>query len=820
MVYQEEKNMASQVSPGIVLKERDLSNAIIVGASQITAAHASTFQKGPIGTVVNVASQKDLLSVFGAPSESNAEDWFVASEFLNYGGRLAVTRALTADIKSANGTSAANVLVKNDDDWNAGNGNGNYLVGRTPGAWANDLLVVVVDRGPDQIVTFNAAPAGLAVGDTLTFSGTGGTGIVASLSGTTASIVLDDPTRRLTTSDSLDSPDTGVVSGATAIAGGATYQNGTAVATTGGTGTGLTVNTTVNQGSILTITPGVQGTAYVTANNQTTQSPGGTGVGCTVNVVATGGAVTGITIVDAGVGYTVGDTVLIDGGSGTASFVVDTVEGPVTGVTIADGGTGYVAGDTITITGGSADATFDVGTVVDTTISLTSVKDWYTNTEIGSTGLNLGSIGPRPGTSQYAAGKGIKYDEVHVAVIDTSGNYSGAANTVLERILYVSKLTDAKSTEGSANHLKDVVNAQSTFLFTGTNTTGTINPSSAGAGIAWGLEAGSAGAPSGSSFQLSGKEETTLGGGADDYDYSASEIEEAFESFSDTETVDVDFILMGGSRDTIENTKAKANKIISIAAARKDCVAFVSPHKSNQVGTAGTLSAQQQKENTLAFFSGMTSSSYAVFDSGYKYYYDRFNDKYRYIPCNGDIAGLCVSTSSVLDDWYSPAGVNRGSLRNAIKLAYNPSKADRDELYQSRINPVVVFPGSGVTLFGDKTALSSPSAFDRINVRRLFLNLEKRVGDLAKAVLFEQNDSTTRASFSSAVNSYLSEVLARRGVTDFLVVCDDSNNTPDVIDRNEFVAELFVKPTRSINYITVTFTATKTGVSFAEVVGR
>ena len=240
----------------------------------------------------------------------------------------------------------------------------------------------------------------------------------------------------------------------------------------------------------------------------------------------------------------------------------------------------------------------------------------------------------------------------------------------------------------------------------------------------------------------------------------------------------------------------------------------------DRVGTAGILTATQQKENTLNFFSGLTSTSFAVFDSGYKYYYDRFNDKYRYIPTNGDIAGLCVSTSSVLDDWYSPAGVNRGSLRNAIKLAYNPNKADRDELYQSRINPVVTFPGTGVTLFGDKTALSSPSAFDRINVRRLFLNLEKRVGDLAKAVLFEQNDSTTRASFSSAVNSYLSEVQARRGVTDFLVVCDETNNTPDVIDRNEFVAELFVKPTRSINFITVTFTATKTGVAFQEVVGR
>ena len=299
-----------------------------------------------------------------------------------------------------------------------------------------------------------------------------------------------------------------------------------------------------------------------------------------------------------------------------------------------------------------------------------------------------------------------------------------------------------------------------------------------------------------------------------------SQIGSAYDNFLDTEETTIDFVLMGGSMSLESATKQKAAKVISIAASRKDCVAFVSPHKGNQIGSSGALTSSQQKVNTINFFNGLTSTSYAVFDSGYKYFYDRFNDKYRYIPCNGDIAGLCVATSATLDDWYSPAGLNRGSLRNAVKLAYNPNKADRDELYQSRINPIVSFPGSGVTLFGDKTALASPSAFDRINVRRLFLNIEKRVEGLAKQVLFEQNDEITRSSFSSAVNSYMAEIQARRGVTDFLVVCDETNNTPDVIDRNEFVAELYIKPTRSINYVTVTFTATKTGVSFAEVIGQ
>ena len=808
--------MASQVSPGIILKERDLSNAVIVGASQIKAATASTFQKGPIGQVVNVASQKEFLSVFGAPVESNAEDWFVASEFLNYGGRLAVVRAATG-VNSASAAGGA-VLVQNDDDWNAGTGNGNLYVSRTAGTWANDLMVVVVDRGADQVVTFSSSPAGLSVGDTVTFTG-GATGIVYTWDSASkkAAIVLDNPSSRLTTANTLDSPDTGVVSTTSNLTGGTGYVSASGATTTGGTGSGLTVDATAGIGAALTTTLTAGGTGYVTANGVATT--GGAGTGLVVNVTTAAGAVTTVAIANTGDNlYEVGDVITIAGGGTDATFTIDSVQGQITAISITDGGSGYVVGDTVTITGGGGDATFQVNGVLDTNISLTEVKDWYTTTEIGSTGLSLGSIGPRPGTSEYAAGKGVSYDEVHIAVIDVTGNYSGAANTVLERILYTSKLTDAKNTEGAANFFKDVVNAQSTHIFVGTNPAAITNPSSAGAGSAWSVD--STALASGTKFQLGGKLETTLSGGVDDYAYTTSEVEIAFDQFADTETVDVDFILMGGSLGTETDTKTKASKVIAIASSRKDCVAFVSPHKSNQVGTAGILTATQQKENTLNFFSGLTSTSFAVFDSGYKYYYDRFNDKYRYIPTNGDIAGLCVSTSSVLDDWYSPAGVNRGSLRNAIKLAYNPNKADRDELYQSRINPVVTFPGTGVTLFGDKTALSSPSAFDRINVRRLFLNLEKRVGDLAKAVLFEQNDSTTRASFSSAVNSYLSEVQARRGVTDFLVVCDESNNTPDVIDRNEFVAELFVKPTRSINFITVTFTATKSGVAFQEVVGR
>ena len=321
-------------------------------------------------------------------------------------------------------------------------------------------------------------------------------------------------------------------------------------------------------------------------------------------------------------------------------------------------------------------------------------------------------------------------------------------------------------------------------------------------------------------MQLFGVVNTALASGTDDYAYTTAEFSTGLQEFNDTETVDVDFILMGGSMGTEADSKLKAAACITTANLRKDAVAFVSAHKGAQVSGTVALSRKDQKDNTVNFFSTLSSSSYAVFDSGYKYFYDRFNDKYRYIPCNGDVAGLCVATSTTLDDWFSPAGLTRGGVRNAIKLAYNPTSADRDELYQNRINPIVSFPGQGITLFGDKTALSSPSAFDRINVRRLFINIEERAEALAKAVIFEQNDETTRAGFNNALSSYLSEVQAGRGITDYLVVCDDSNNTASVIDRNEFVAEVYIKPTRSINYITLSFVATRSGVSFSEVVGR
>ena len=742
--------MASQVSPGVVLRERDLTNATIVGDSALTGAFSSTFQKGPIGEIVSISSQKALVSTFGTPKDANAEDWLVASEFLGYGGRLAVVRAETGVLNAA--SDGTGVLIKNDGDWTAGVGAAKVVAARSAGTWGNGVKVVAVDRGADQILTLASAPATTTLNTAFTTtSGVQGRIYSWDAASNGLAVILDNPSTLIAPGDKFDEPGDGVVTAVT------------------------------NQG----------GNGITGANQGTHQSD------------VTGGTGTGLRL----------------------QIAIDT-NGQITNTAIVNGGTGYSNGDVVTVPGNDIagatpqnDLTVTVNTVSNDNININSVKDWYTNTEITGTGLKLSTIGPRPGTSEYASSRGISYDEVHVGVIDTTGDVSGAANTVLERFTYLSKLEDGKSSEGGSTYYKSVVNTESNYVFHGADFGNTIEPVSAGGGVAVGSN--SSGLATGSKFLLLAKNETDLSGGTDDYAYSAGEVNAGYDLFLDTEETEVDFVLMGGSMGTEADTLSKAQKAVAIAAGRKDCVAFVSPYKGNQIGTGGSaLSSVQQRTNTLNFFNNVTSTSYAVLDSGYKYMYHRFNDKYRWVATNGDTAGLCVNVSTSTADWISPAGLSRGGVRNVVKLAYNPNKADRDELYQNRINPVVTFPGTGAVLFGDKTALASPSAFDRINVRRLFLNIEKRVEQLGKGVLFEINDEVTRSSFLATINGYLNDIVAQQGITDFLVVCDSSNNTADVIDRNEFVAELFIKPARSINYVTVTFTATRTGVSFSEVVGR
>jgi hypothetical protein len=385
---------------------------------------------------------------------------------------------------------------------------------------------------------------------------------------------------------------------------------------------------------------------------------------------------------------------------------------------------------------------------------------------------------------------------LHIAVIDEDGAISGIKGNVLETYAAVSKASDAKTPQGSINYYPDVIYNSSNYIYW-------MDHNASGSN--WGSAA------SGTTFtDVTTVSNVSLQSGADGTAATTAQKLSAYQKFADAETVDVGLIMAGnGGQTHIDN-------LITIAENRKDAVVFASPERSDVVGISD---ANQQKNNIIGFFNTIRSSSYVMFDSGYKYQYDRYNDLYRYVPLNGDLAGLSARTDLVADSWFSPAGLNRGIIRGAVKLAFNPDKAQRDELYRARVNPVTTFPGQGTVLFGDKTGLTAPSAFDRINVRRLFIVLEKAIATASKFQLFEFNDEFTRANFRNIVEPFLREVQGRRGVTDFLVVCDETNNTGEVIDRNEFIAEIFIKPARSINFITLQFIATRTGVSFDEVAG-
>ena len=401
-----------------------------------------------------------------------------------------------------------------------------------------------------------------------------------------------------------------------------------------------------------------------------------------------------------------------------------------------------------------------------------------------------------PGTSPYVSNRSGSGDEIHVVVVDEDGGISGVVGQVLETFSNLSKAADAKTAQGDNNYYPDVIYNRSQFIYWMDHNTSGSN---------WGNNA------TGTTFTaVNAPTLESLSAGADGSAKTVGEQKTAYDKFLDTETVDISLIISGKGDGT------HVDNMISLAESRKDCVAFASPERADVVNITNS---NTQMQNVLDFFNGIASSSYIVFDSGYKYMYDRYSDVFRYVPLNGDIAGLCARTDITNDSWFSPAGLNRGIIRGAVKLAFNPDKTQRDTLYPKRINPVVTFPGQGTVLFGDKTGLTSPSAFDRINVRRLFIVLEKAISTASKFSLFEFNDEFTRAQFRNLVEPFLREVQGRRGITDFLVVCDETNNTGEVIDRNEFLAEIFIKPARSINFITLKFIATRTGVAFEEVAG-
>jgi len=723
--------MSFLVSPGVEVREIDLTNVVPAVSSSIGAI-AGAFSWGPVEEIRTVGSEKELVNLFGRPTNDTYKYFMPAAQFLQYANALRVVR-----------TNSTGLL-------NASSG-------------ANQISAI-----------------------TVTDAGNGYT----------------------------DIPDVTITSG-------------------GGTGAAATATL-----KAVSVTVDVDGSGYAVDDTVTVNLGSGVEAVFTVTAVDSSGSVTGISITSAGV-YTDINATSLDGvstfavdSSGTG-LTLDVVLG-VNAITVTDGGSGYTSAPTVSIPGGSSNATA-TATIVSSGI-LVKNQDHFESLDI-ATGIKViakypGTLGNGlkvivasnatsfallsstnqnqfdfvPAMSNYAEDRGLTLnvgedngDELHVLVIDTTGAWTGTENTILEKFQGLSQASDARKSDGSTNYYMDVINNQSQYIWFANHPVELT-------------DAGETVADNASGFATSDTLlEFTVNGGANVMP-SVGDLNTAYELFADAETVDVNLIIGGdvGEDDDVTH----ANNLITIAETRKDAVVFLSP------ATAATVNTTNAVSNVTDWADEVSSSSYAVMDSTALYVYDKYNDTYRWIVASGAVAGLCAFTDSVADAWFSPAGFNRGQLRGVTKIAFNPKKADRDDLYTSRVNPIVAFPGEGIVLYGDKTALSRPSAFDRINVRRLFIVLEKAVATAAKFQLFEFNDEFTRAQFRNLVEPFLRDVQGRRGITDFAVVCDNTNNTAEVIDSNRFVADIYIKPARSINFISLNFIATRTGVEFSEIVGQ
>ena len=731
-----------QLSPGVLTREVDLTVGRADNVLDNIGAMAAPFAIGPVDEPINIATEAELIDVFGKPSSKDAqyEYWMSASSYLSYGGVMKVVRTAGDSLNNANagvGTSYVDDLkIYNYDDYQSNHVDDTSFsyAAKNPGTWADSLKVCVIDSLGDQILEIgsgDAASAGAVVGY----------GVTTELSNITL-----------------------IGAGSTSTFNG--YLKGIITEV---------VEDTINDKSLVT----VKVVSRVSSSDEETK-----------------------------IDYAEGNR--------SSSFkAIDTV---------------FFVDETGT----------NVGTLGATGTVPTDLMDWYDQQTLGLTNslIYWKTIAPKPSSSNFVLERNGKNDEMHVAVVDDLGLVTGIQGNILEKHIGLSKAKDTISAvnspqrtyyeqylaDFSANIYAGTNPSQAPDAYHGTTPTATgfdpayssgFEPISTGDGL-WGLKA------QGVTFSAIGNVTYTLNGGVD---YSASggmkaelsDLITSYSLFSNRDEIQADYIIMGPGCISEFDSQAKASYLISIAGSRKDCVAVIGPHRANIVNVTNP---ETQTENLINYFSPLASSSYAVFDSGYKYTYDRFNNMFRYIPCNPDVAGLMVRTSIQAFPWFSPAGQQRGVINNAVKLSYNPNKSQRDRLYPQRINSFITTPGLGTLLFGDKTALGYQSAFDRINVRRLFLTVEQALERAAQAQLFELNDELTRANFVNIVEPYLRDVQAKRGLYGFLVVCDRTNNTPDVIDNNEFRADIFLKPAKSINYVTLTFVATRTGVSFEEVAGR
>ena len=746
---------ANQLSPGVVVQERDLTTITSLSTANLGVL-AAPFELGPVEEVVTVTSERDLVEKFGKPNDNNYEYWYTASQFLSYGGVLKAIRVNSAALKNGVNTGTAPLITNLDNyeaSWEGSNNNWNWAA-RTPGHKGNSIGIFVTDSGADQIAVL-PAPG----------------------SGNEHEFVAD--------------------AALTASSGAAGKVFKYAIR--------LTVDTVVG-----TFTPGATTTINIGGSQESVDVLAWDANNKKLEIGLPSGGVTGI----------IADGQTITAGTNTAVIGTGGIERQL-----------YIALNKDSIDFAASDVVADTNS---TNVTITTVRVEYNEREY-LPGVKWINVAPRPGTSQSIAGQGGFRDELHVVVVDVDGGLTGTAGAVLERFVGMSKASDAKTSVGETNYYVTVIKQRSNYIYWGNHETGLFSATGTASDGNWGLtgvgrqfnllrsSAGTTDFPGGS-FTIGSKNNATfyyrLADGVSysvssgEYSVSSTDVESAYQLVSDPESQTIDYILTGPSGVDDGTAKAKVTALTSIVEERRDCLLFVSPRRANVVGVSNS---QQQTENIESFFKLLPSSSYVVFDSGYKYIYDKYNDLYRYVPCNGDVAGLCLQTTETAEPWFSPAGFQRGVLRNAIKLAFTPNKTQRDTLYANRINPIVSFPGQGVVLYGDKTALSYASAFDRINVRRLFLTIERVISGAAKSQLFEQNDESQRALFLNIVEPYMRDVQGRRGVTDFLIKCDGDNNPAEAIDRGEFYAEVFVKPTRTINYITLTFVATRTGVAFSEV---
>ena len=800
------------VSPGVKVREVDLTVGRIDGINDQVGAIAGPFAKGPVNEPVLIETEQDLLETFGKPYSSDAqyEYWMTASSYLSYGGVLRVLRSTNPMLSNANapvGVAVTNLTIKSQEDYynNFNNLAQSFLyASRSPGSWANDLKICTIDSQADQRLAIGTE--GLSVGFAVT---AGFSTSIAKLDGTVG--IETGYIKGIITGVNDGSIDVKIVSKhnvSTDVWSAIDYEEGSGTAAFQGYDEGIynaffSAANDVNHPNRVKIFNNSGNSVQV----ERTRFTAAIGIGSTViafgDDFATIKSEPGDTIKSLNGTYS-GTIVSLPSFGGTQEVVMDTA------ATVAFANTSFI-----------------VMSGIDSGIYLrqgNTATDWYNQQTLGLSNSTVfwSQIAERPSTSEYAKGRSSKYDEMHLVVVDDTGKVTGSAGNIVEKWVGLSKATDAKVSPSTNIYYKDYLAQFSQYAFVGAAQTGIGLKHTMLSGYTIDSTGVWAQETQGVTFNGSGPKIYSLSNGMDyggtgRFKCELGDIVSSYTVLDNPAEYSVNFLIQGpSSGDSIYEAQAKANKLIQIATSRKDCIACISPYRQGVVGLTNT---DQQTSNIISFYDSLTSSSYAVFDSGYKYTFDRFNNTFRYVPLNGDIAGLMARTSINSFPWFSPAGAQRGSINNALKLAYNPSQGQRDTLYPKRINPVIFSPGAGIVLFGDKTAQKEASAFDRINVRRLFLTIEGTIERAARSQLFEFNDDLTRTNFLNIVEPYLRDVKAKRGITDFVVICDETNNTADVIDSNTFKADIFVKPARSINFIGLTFVATRTGISFDEVVG-